>query len=265
MMLANPILRDRRILAGLRIRDGVTGETIRRPLRVSAERLRFQRNRSGLFAVTGVTPTTPDETALAAHLDVFADAPATPADGSVTFPITVEDPDGRYVPAVFQLALPRGEALTEAVDIDLFPGPLAPVSPNWSGVRAALFDATGPQPQPLAGARLTIRRASDSQLLGTGFADRRGEVLAIAAGIPVIDFTAPANGGAGAPPPVGTAATATTIAIHTGPGAAWPPDPAAIDTNGQAWEPTAGTLPTPELRTGRLETAGLTLLLQPVP
>lgn len=140
-----------------------------------------------------------------------------------------------------------------------------PVAPNWAGVRATLSQTVDGNRVPLPGARLRLLRDGDGQELGIGYADQRGEVLAVAVGIPVVDFTTtpPANGGA--TPAVGAKTVTARIEIHTGPGAAWPPDPEAIETQGQAWVPVQGDLPKPELRTGRLETANLALHLQPQP
>jgi len=262
-VLTAPLVRDGRILAALRFTDAVTGEMVRRALDLRSDRLSFTRNLSGLFAVTGLAPQPGNaaEEALAAHLRAFDAAPAQPPAGSVTLALTVTDLSGRYLPRAVALALPRGDAWDQAVDVPLYPAPAAPLSPNWSGVRASLATAAG----PLAGARLTLRRASDGAVLGRGFSDRRGEVLAIAAGIPVIDFTAPSNGAGPAPASVGTATTRATIAIETAPGEPWPPDPQAIDGAPRSWVPVAGTLPEPELRTGRLVTDGLSLTLQPNP
>ena len=278
-----PGIRDRRILGGIRIVDASTGEMVTAPLTLSADRLSFKRNRSGIFAVIGIAPGTVEEAALAKHITAFATPPAQPDPGSVNFTVTVSDPRQTYIPRRFTLDLPRGENWHLPIDVALHPTPAAPVGPNWSGLRASLNRQEGEDSVPLAGARLTIIRDSDDKVLGRGFADRRGEVLAIAVGIPVIDFTAPAipaangdgngdgngngndGGNGGAPPPaaVGAKTIATRIEIHTGPGDPWPPDPAAIEANGKTWVPVDGALPTPELRTGRLETAGLNLLLQP--
>lgn len=268
MTAPGPGIRDRRILAGIRFIDASTGEMVTVALTLRCDGLSFRRNRSGLHAVTGVASGTAGGAALAQHLTAFAEAPAEPAPGSVGFTVTVSDPGQAYIPRRFRLELPRGDDWRLPVEVTLHPAPAAPLGPNWSGVRASLNRRDGDATVPLAGARLTLLRNSDDKVLGRGFADRRGEVLAVAVGIPVIDFTAPSAPSEPArltpPPAVGTKTVAVRVEIHTGPGDPWPPDPAAIEAGGQAWEPVAGTLlPTPELRTGRLETAGLNLLLQP--
>ncbi len=260
MTLLSPIIRERRILAGVRFRDASTGETVMSPLEISSDRLSFTRNRSGRPGVTGIRPQGAAEEQLAAHLAAFSDAPAQPAADSLAFAAVVTDPSSLYIPRAFSIGLPRGDDWADPIEIDLYPAPAATVGPNWSGLRASLRQQDD---TPLTGARVRILRDSDGTELGQGYSDQRGEVLAIAVGIPVIDFTTtppPANGGSQA---VGAKTVTARIEIHTGPGESWPPDPAAIDANGQAWEPTQGALPKPELRTGRLETADLALLLQP--
>ena len=255
---------ERRILAGIRFVDSATGGHVGAPLRLSAPRLAFTRNRSGLFAVTGLRPETDAERDLAAHLTAFAAPPDEPPAGSLDFEATVSDPAGRYLPRRFTFSLPRGEDWAEPVEVALFPAPGAPLAPNWSGVRASLRRETGEGTAPLAGARLTVIRDSDGRVLGRGFSDRRGEVLAIVVGIQVIDFSATPNGDGEDPPEVGARTVPTRIEIHTGPGDdPWPPYPEAIEAQGQAWEPVSGSLPTPELSTGRVATADLSLLLEP--
>lgn len=253
---------QRRILAGIRFVDAATGGIVRSPLTLGSPQLSFARNRSGLHAVTGLRPETDEEHDLAAHLDTFESPPEEPPAGSVAFTVTVEDPGGRYMPRRFAIALPRGEDWAEPIDVELFPAPAAALGPNWSGVRASLRREDAAGTAPLAGARLTVLRQSDDEVLGHGFSDRRGEVLVAVVGIQVIDFTAPPPDG-DEPPDVGARTVPTRIEIHTGPGDPWPPDPEAIEAQGQAWEPVSGTLPSPNLRTGRVETADLSLLLQP--
>lgn len=254
---------ERRVLAGIRFVDSATGAAVRLPLEVESPRLGFTRNRSGLHAVSSLRPETANERALAAHLDAFEAPPDAPGPASVGFAATVSDPRGRYLPRRFGLSLPRGEDWAETLEVALFPAPSALLAPNWSGVRASLRRQEGGASVPLAGARLTVIRDGDNTVLAHGFSDRRGEVRAVVVGVQIVDFTATPANGDDAPAGVGTRTVATRIEIRTGPGDAWPPDPEAIEAQGQAWEPVDGDFPTPELRTGRVETAGLSLLLQP--
>jgi len=269
---------ERRVLAGIRFVDAATGGHVGAPLILESPKLAFARNRIGLFAVTRLRPETIEERTLAAHLDAFDEAPALPAAGSVDFAVTVSDPKEQYLPRRFAISLPRGDDWKEPIEVELSPAPTALLAPNWSGVRASLRRRQDGEDVPLVGARLTVIRDSDGEVLAHGFSDERGEVLVVVVGIQVIDFTSPtppddggdsdgADGdgdGDDDAPEIGANHVATRIEIHTGPGDdPWPPDPAAIEAEGQAWEPVDGALPTPALRTGRVETADLQLLLQP--
>ncbi len=278
MLAPSRSLLDRRVLAALELVDAATGERITAPLTLSSPSLGFVRNRSGLFVVNAMVARTPQERQLAAHLAAFDDAPDGLAAGALSFPVTITDPAGRYVPRIAAIALPRGNAAGEAIRVAMFAGPAAPIGQNWSGVRASLKRRSAGKEVALAGARLSLLRASDDQLLGSGIADARGEVLALAVGIPIIDFTTSppppppppgGGGGGGGPPPppapVGTKKVATRLLIETAPGQPWPTDPESITASGQQWVPVSGNLPTLELETGRILADGLGLLLKRKP
>jgi hypothetical protein len=174
---------DRRVLAALRFRDAVTGATVAGPLDVRAPGARWIRNRRGWWVLAQAP-------GLEAHSAAFLVPPA-PAVGSVPLVVRVADPAGRYLPRVAALALPRDpdpakaakpESLFQPVEIDLFPSPAAPVSPNWAVLRVSASGADG----PLAGALLrVVRKASPTTVLGRGMTDARGEALVAVAGIPV--------------------------------------------------------------------------------
>ena len=175
---------DRRVLAALRFRDAVTGATVAGPLDVRAPGARWVRNRRGWWVLSRVP-------GLEAHTMAFLAPPAAPALGSVPLVVRVADPAGRYLPRVAALALPRDpdparaakpESLFQPVEVDLFPSPAAPVSPNWAVLRVSASGADG----PLGGALLrVVRKASPTTVLGRGMTDARGEALVAVAGIPV--------------------------------------------------------------------------------
>lgn len=262
MLSASRSVLDRRVLGALELVDSATGERITTPMKFGPPSLGLVRNRSGLHVINRLSPATPQQEQLAAHLNAFDAAPGGLADGAVSFDLTITDPTGRYIPRILTVALPRGADTATPITVPMAPASSAPVGQNWSGIRATLRQQLPGGDAPLAGARVTLKRDSDSAVLGTGYSDKRGEVLALAVGIPVIDFTADPG-----PDPaiVGTKKVTTRIEIETGPGQAWPPNPEAITSSGQAWEPVAGTLPKPELETGRIVSAGLSFLLQPQP
>jgi hypothetical protein len=175
---------DRRVLAALRFRDAVTGSTVTGPLDVRASGARWIRNRRGWWVLASAP-------GLEAHATSFAAPPAAPPVGSVALAVRVADPGGRYLPRVAALALPRDpdplkaarpESLFQPVEVELFPSPAAPVSPNWAVLRVSAANADG----PLAGALVrVVRKAAPGTVLGRGMTDGRGEGLVAIAGIPV--------------------------------------------------------------------------------
>lgn len=175
---------DRRVLAAVRFRDAVTGGTVTAPLTLQAAGARWIRNRRGWWILSQAP-------GLEAHTMSFAAPPAKPAVGSAVLAVRVEDPTGRYLPRVAVLALPRDpdplkaarpESLFQPLEVDLFPSPAAPVSPNWAVLRVS---AAGPD-GPLAGALVrVVRKAAPATVLGRGMTDARGEGLIAVAGIPV--------------------------------------------------------------------------------
>lgn len=285
MLRPSATILDRRVLGALELIDAATGVRLSAPMRVTGEALGCVQNRSGLHVIDRLHPRTEDEAALARHLDAFDAAPGTPAAGALPFTLTITDPAGRYLPRRVTLALPRGEALNTPVAVTMYPAPAAPMGQNWSGIRATLERRSGAERLPLAGARLRLLRDSDGEVLGTGFADARGEALVPVVGLPVIDFdptadedTAPGGGGGGggsgggggpgggAPAPLlGTKTVTARIEIHTAAGRPWPADPDAIGPGAEEWVRTSGDMPKPKLATGRHVNEGLSLLLKPKP
>lgn len=253
------ILADRRALGALALVDAASGAPVDHPVSVTSPVLRLIRNRSGLYAIVDMVPQTAAERLLAAHLRSFQAAPQTPGTGSLSFTLDITDPSGRYLPRRVTLALPRGPEIATPVAVQMWRSPAAATGANWSGVRASLRRADG---SPLHGAILTLTRLAGGAVLGRGLSDQRGEVTAPVIGLPVIDFSAPLDEGAPEPAALGTATTQAALAITAPANPVWPPDP---DAPRVAWVPVAGVLPQPSLRTGRIETANLTLTLQPAP
>lgn len=273
MLRPSPTILDRRVLGALELIDAATGVRLSAPMRIAGAALGCVQNRSGLHVIDRLRPRTEDEAALARHLDAFDEAPATPAADGLPFILTVTDPAGRYLPRRVTVRLPRGAALNTPVAVTMYPAPAAPVGQNWTGIRATLERRSGGKRVALAGARLRLLRDSDGEVLGTGFADARGEALVPVVGLPVIDFDPTPDeedtgGGGGTPSPlVGTKKVTARIEIHTAPGRPWPTDPDAVDSDGdgEEWVRSSGDLPKPKLETGHLLTEGLSLLLKPKP
>lgn len=176
---------SRRILAGVRFQDAITGERLRNSFEATAPGVRWIRNRSGDMVVSR-----------APGLDNHADAPdappAIPGLGTAVFQAAVHDPLRLYLPRRLRLALPRSAAVDDAGDAEslfqpirclMFRAPSAPVGLNWAVLRASVANEAGDG--GLAGALLRLVRILDGALLGVGLTDERGEALVAAAGIPV--------------------------------------------------------------------------------
>lgn len=265
MRLASLSRLDRRVLGALELRRAATGERITTPMEIASASLGFVRNRSGLHVINALNPRKPDEILLAAHLKAFEKAPDVPPTHDVEFDIVITDPIGRYLPRMVTITLPRGAQTGEPITVDMALSSTAPVGQNWSGIRASLLRATTGGDVPLAGARVTLLRDSDDTELGSGIADERGEVLALAVGIPIIDFDtapSPSPSPTPAPAPVQTKKVRARFTIETAPGLPWPTNPDAITESGQSWVPVSGDLPTLELETGRVLTDGLRFQLK---
>ena len=180
---------DRRYLGALRFLDNATNAIVRRPLKVSAEGLRFATNLSNLHVITYAK-------GLENHLDKFEEAPKPPETELKPFVLNITDPLGEYLPRSFELKLPRNpewEAennIFTPVDIPLFQAPKAKLGPNWSIIRASVFQAPdNPNSVAIRGALLRILKKDNDKLLNSGISDERGEALIILPGIPITDFS----------------------------------------------------------------------------
>jgi hypothetical protein len=185
----NDIL-DMRVVAAVRFIDATIRTTVTSALEVTAEKVRFVRNRRGVYAVA-------EGPQLATYTATFRlPPPASPAVpppvGSVPIAMTIRDPSGRYLPRSAAIAVPRnpdpGAAATPAslfapIDIELFPAPVAPLGTGWASVRLRVVRTGTDEGLPFAYVR--ILRASNDTLLARGVADPRGEVLVGVPGIPV--------------------------------------------------------------------------------
>lgn len=177
-------LMDRRLLGAVRFVDVVTGMEVLSPLRVSAPGVRWVRNLRGWFVAASAP-------GLEAHTHAIDRPPAQPAAGKTPVTLAVQDPTGRYLPRGAVLALPRDaepgkkdspSSLFTPADVELFPSPIAPVSPGWAVIRVSVV--TKKTQEPAAGALLRVSRKS-GEVLGRGMTDARGEGLVGIAGIPV--------------------------------------------------------------------------------
>jgi len=181
---------DRRVLGALRFVDANTGAVVRDALLPRVAGARLQRNRSGLWVLSGVDA--PAE--LAAHGAAFERPPAAPPLGDVPLALDVSDSAGRYLPRRATLALPRDPApanaalpgsLFQPIDVALFPSPAAATGANWALLRLSVTDdASG---DALGGVLLRVTR--DGATLARGLSDWRGEALVAVPGVPVTTWS----------------------------------------------------------------------------
>ena len=242
---------ERRVLAAVRLVDVTTGRPIERPLSVSAEGVRFLRNRSGLHVITAAP-------GLEEHIRAFETPPALPVAGSLGFVLRIEDPLEVYLERLAALRLPRAarppagdpEALPELfqpVEIEMFPAPAAPVRLAWSGLRLTLRRADAQEPRPaLAGVLAVLHRPGDaSAVLGRGLSDRRGEALVLVQGLRLGQS---AEGGGAVTTPV-TQAELTLVLRRDG---AWPVDPGTLAELDPASRRTLASVVAVPLRSGEI-------------
>ena len=177
-----------RVLAALRPVDATTGATIDTSLRITGDGARIVRNRSGFHVVH-------EWTRLAAHATQFLQPPASPAPGSETLQLRIDDPSGRYLPRLATLGLPRNpdrdapDSVFAALDIPLYPAPSAALGTNWCALRVSV--SAQPSGDVLGGALLRV--IAGGQVLARGLSDWRGEALVAVAGVPVTTWSADAD------------------------------------------------------------------------
>lgn len=178
---------DRRYLGALRFVDNITQNVVRRPMKINAPGVRFFTNQSQLQVISYAK-------GLESHLTEFDAPPGQPVAESIVFKMIIEDPLGQYLPREFSLKLPRksnpeedGNVFTP-IDIPLFSSPRASLSPNWSIIRASVFDLKEMKEEiPIRGALLRVKDESN-KVIASGLTDQRGEALIIIPGIPITNF-----------------------------------------------------------------------------
>jgi hypothetical protein len=244
---------DRRVLAGFRFLDAITGASIVQTLSVDAAPLVLSRNNSGIFAVMDA----PGLTGLTNQF-IPADPASWPAPSS--YELTVQDPSSQYLARRAQIAVPQPLAVfvssgttaspptttladappsirpvTTPQDIVLYPAPVAPVAPNWAVVRTSVASNATP-PVPLA--RVVVQVTISGSKPITGLTNRLGETLIAAPGLGL----QLSSSGTGAVTETTTPATVTAFFDPT----PWPqdfipnPDDILLDLTNSKWK-TAST------------------------
>lgn len=214
----------RRVLAALRVVDGVTGQQILSPLSVSGGGTIWVRNRRGLYVLMGVP-------GLESHQDMLLSPPADPAVGSVSIVVDVHDMGSTYLPRRQTIRLPRdpnpanagdGSSVFQPIEGRLYLSPSAPTSSAWAVIRSTVVrEGTD---RGLGGALIRVLRASDGQVLARGLSDVRGETLVAVPGIPVTTWEA-------APGPVMGTEVDVQVQVVFDPAGGEVPDPDHLEAN----------------------------------
>jgi len=179
---------DHRVITALRPVDASTGVLIEDRLHARAldGQATFVRNQRNLIVLTFWST-------LEDFRDAFAEQPTTPAIGSETLRIALEDPQGRYLSRLVSIDLPRdpdpanadqSDSLFMPIDVPMFPASHAATGENWSLLRVSLHEQGSGD--ALGGALLRVLR--DGDVVGRGLTDGRGEALVAVIGVPVMTF-----------------------------------------------------------------------------
>jgi len=227
---------EQRVLGALQMVDRVTQTALKRPMQLVAVNASVVRNTRGYYVVT-------DAAGLAAHVEAFEQPPAGPALESITYSFEVNDPQKRFLPRLAALKLPRdpdpanianANSLFRPQDVAMYPAATAPLSHNWSTIRASVSQ-NGVE---VRGALLQVINAADDTVLASGISDERGEALVIVAGVPVTKFAddgdGPGHGGGGghdAEPPVVVNTLPVRLELSLDAANPWPVNPDVLEQN----------------------------------
>jgi hypothetical protein len=217
-----------RILGAIRFVDISTNGPVRRPLALSADKLKFVRNRTGDYAIVRA-----DHPDLLKHIEGFRTVPAEPAE-PVSFAARVKDPGGDYLPRDFVVKLPRDpnpdhasnvDSLFRPVEVLLLSAPSRPVAPNWCAMRFTVVNQTG---VPIEHAAVRVSTTNPAQTV-FGMTNAIGEALVALAGLPFHTISQDPGDNSEL---VSTEVDATyEVFAHKQGGAAWPELIAANDNN----------------------------------
>jgi hypothetical protein len=228
---------DRRVLGAFVCVDAITGSTVMQPLPVSSAPWTVRANRSGIYVIFNG----PGFSSLTTQLTPSGTWPA-----RVSFPVTLQDPNRRYLPRRANVLSPMtvpvigpspggvvpNPAVTAALAhpasvfypqrVALYPQPSAAVGPNWSTIRASVTNTATPA-AGLPWAVLQVIRTSDNKVLATGQTDANGEALLAVVGLTLQTSTS----GTG---PVTVSTVPASVKVYFDPGVlsqppGWIPNP----------------------------------------
>ena len=167
---------DRRVLAGFRCVDGITGLSVVDPLPIGSPQLQLTQNRSGIYAVL-------DGPGMRALTTQFL--PVTPWPAGASFEISIQDPRHRYLPRRAQIQVPQAPAVASAPqNVVLYPGPAAAVEPNWAAVYVSVENTAAiPQGLPWPVLQVLDTSTNPATVLATAAGDGRGQALLAVPGL----------------------------------------------------------------------------------
>lgn len=245
---------EQRVLGALRLIDRVTEVPVSRPLQLTSSNAAVVRNRRGYYVVTHAA-------GLESHTESFLQPPSLPALGNNAYNFEITDPQRRYLPRTVTLRLPRdpdpahignANSLFVPQDVAMYASGTAPLSHNWSTIRASVTQGAGHT--PVRGALLRVIDAADGTVLAGGISDENGEALVIVPGVPVTKFADEGDGHGGghggghdAPVIVSTLPVRLELSLIDTP---WPVNPDVLEQNHAANRRASLEL---TLRTGRME------------
>lgn len=216
---------DRRILSAFVCVDAISGKSLSDPIPVTTQNWTVKPNRSGIYIIF-------DGPNLDLQTTQFIPAATWP--GPVTFEVTLQDPNRRYLPrrAKVQAPLrvptipppPPGSTTNPAAvaalqdptsvfdpqRVFLYPAPSAPIGPNWAAIHASVTRSGSTPTKGLPWAVLQVIRNSDNSVLATGQSDTSGEALLAVPGLSV----QPNTSGSG---PVTVSTVAATVKVFVDP------------------------------------------------
>jgi hypothetical protein len=181
---------DRRILGAFVCIDAMTGNSIPGPLLASNPLWRLKPNQSGIFVIF-------DGPGFNEQTGQFVPAGTWPA--AVSFEITIQDPQGRYLPRRATIKAPLAVPAVTAANIStvtsdpttvfdpqpvkLYPTAAAAVSPNWAVIRVSVVRTTPPS-NGLQGAYVRADSVpAGAKPLAEGVTGPNGETILVVRGL----------------------------------------------------------------------------------
>ncbi|HEY6389727.1 MAG TPA: hypothetical protein VIX89_00535 [Bryobacteraceae bacterium] len=206
---------DRRVLTGFRCVDAITQRPVVEPLPIASPLLQVRQNHSGVYAVLdgpGLTPLTTQF------------RPVTPWPVATNYEIGIRDPRYRYLPRRARIQAPQLTVSGAPQEVVLYPGPAAPVDPNWAVLHVSVVNAAAPHDElPWPVLRVFDTTTVPPAVRATGAGDDRGQALLAIPGLG-LQVSSTADG------KVTETTTAATVQAWFDPGVldqpkGWIPDP----------------------------------------